>query len=292
MSKKKTDIWMPLYVADYLADTQRLTTEQHGAYFLLLLDYWRNGAPPDNDQVLSQITRLSVDAWVNARSMLEAFFEQRDGCWFHSRVELELEKARDNKQFAEDRARAGAEAMWKKRREAESNASSNALSMPEAKQEAMLQACTSPSPSPSPSKTPAKSPTKPAADAAGADGQEKRRAIWKAYSDAYFARYGTAPVRNAKVNGQIGTLLQRLGSEAEHVAAFFVSINDQFLIKRFHEFGLLVAQAEGYRTQWATGKTMTTTRARQLDQTATNLSAVDETIAMLRAREAAQGGQA
>lgn len=111
----KVDIWMPLYVADYLSATSRLTTEQHGAYLLLLMDYWKNGPPPDNDGVLAQITRLSPSAWSNARTMLEAFFQVQSGQWSHHRVDEELAKANHNKEVNSRRGKAGADARYGKK---------------------------------------------------------------------------------------------------------------------------------------------------------------------------------
>lgn len=134
----KVDIWMPLYIADYLSATSRLTTEQHGAYLLLLMDYWKSGAPPDNDAVLAQITKLSPDAWANARTMLEPFFEIQDGAWFQSRVENEMVKANHNKKANKERGLKGAQARW---------GNKNAPSIVQACSEQCSADSTSPSPS-------------------------------------------------------------------------------------------------------------------------------------------------
>lgn len=114
----KTDQWFPLYVGDYLADTRRLTTEQHGAYMLLIMDYWRSGPPPDDDAVLAQITGLTLDRWKEHRPILSRFFQINRGEWRHKRIDAELEKAKEVQSSLSDRGHAGAEARWaKKRRE-------------------------------------------------------------------------------------------------------------------------------------------------------------------------------
>ena len=125
----KQDIWMPLYIADYLADTTRLNTEQHGAYLLIIMDYWRNGAPPDDDMVLSNITRLQLSQWKKSRATLEKLFTVDGGFWVHKRIEDELLKAKDNAEKYAERAKKAADKRWNK------NASSNATSIPTSNEE-------------------------------------------------------------------------------------------------------------------------------------------------------------
>jgi len=93
---KKTDIWMPLYIGDYIADTSRLNTEQHGAYLLLIMDYWRSGRLPDDDQVLAQITKLSPESWKKHKGILRGFFEASNGELIHPRIEKELGDSKKN----------------------------------------------------------------------------------------------------------------------------------------------------------------------------------------------------
>ena len=88
-------IWMPLYCADYLADTRHLTTIQHGAYLLLIMEYWIKGRLPEDVTTLRAITLLDRHAWFRNKAVLASLFQQPG--WRHPRIEAELEKAKELK---------------------------------------------------------------------------------------------------------------------------------------------------------------------------------------------------
>lgn len=94
-------------------------------------------------------------------------------------------------------------------------------------------------------------------------------AAWDSYASAYFDRYGSEPVRNAKTNALIAQVVARIGeAEAPHVAAFFVRSNRGLYVSATHALDLLARDCEALRTQWARGLATTETEARQADRTA------------------------
>lgn len=102
----------------------------------------------------------------------------------------------------------------------------------------------------------------------------KTHTTWSQYAEAYHKRYNVWPVWNGKTAGQISHLIDRLGTdEAPHVAAFYVGINDARILNNCHSLNELLARAEAYRTQWATGQQMNATTARQIEATQANLNA-------------------
>ena len=117
----KPDVWMPLYVGDYLADTLHLTCEQNGAYLLLLMHYWRNGPLPENECALATICRVAVAKWRRdiAPSVLP-FFTVADGRLHQKRIDKERQEAAE----ISGKRKAAAEARWAK------NASSSGGSEP------------------------------------------------------------------------------------------------------------------------------------------------------------------
>jgi len=111
----KHETWMPLYIADYLGDTLHLTTEQHGAYLLLLMAAWkRGGNVPDDDAQLAQITRMA-DRWqTHAAATVRAFFAHREGMLVHDRVMSEITRAESLVSKRSRAGAAGADARWQK----------------------------------------------------------------------------------------------------------------------------------------------------------------------------------
>ena len=82
--------YIQLYVADYLADTVHLTTEQHGAYLMIIFNYWQTGKPIPESR-LPGITKLSPDRWSEIRDLMSEFFSVEEGKWTHLRIEADLE---------------------------------------------------------------------------------------------------------------------------------------------------------------------------------------------------------
>lgn len=95
-------IWMPFYVADYLADTHHLSTLQHGAYMLMLMSAWtRGGSLPADDVHLAGITRLGPLLWRKHKAVLMPFFDEQDGCLVQKRLSAEYVKSSRLKEAAQ-----------------------------------------------------------------------------------------------------------------------------------------------------------------------------------------------
>lgn len=86
--------FMQLYVADYLGDTRHLTTEQHGAYLLLLMTMWRaDGYLPNDAKKLARIAGCTPSRWSKIADDVMAFFDVDGDQIFNKRLMFELEKA-------------------------------------------------------------------------------------------------------------------------------------------------------------------------------------------------------
>lgn len=104
--------WMPLYVADYLADTMHFSAAEHGAYLLLIMHYWANGGLPDDDARLARIVRMSDAEWAAARAVIRPKFG--DG-WRHARIDGELAESARLAEAGKKGGEASGEARRQKR---------------------------------------------------------------------------------------------------------------------------------------------------------------------------------
>jgi uncharacterized protein YdaU (DUF1376 family) len=103
--------FMQLYVGDYLADTTHLTTEQHGAYMLLLLTMWRHGGKlPNEPQKLARIARTTGRKWPSIWAEIEAFFVVEGDLITNNRLTKEYQKAVSKSELRADAGSRGGKA--------------------------------------------------------------------------------------------------------------------------------------------------------------------------------------
>lgn len=103
--------WIPFYVSDYLKDTMHLTTEQHGAYMLLIMAYWVNQGPlASDDETLMAITRQTPAQWKKNKNTILRFFQHESDAIRHKRIEREIQDAIKRKK----KGHTNAQKRWQK----------------------------------------------------------------------------------------------------------------------------------------------------------------------------------
>jgi uncharacterized protein YdaU (DUF1376 family) len=151
---RRSDMWMPFYVADYLRDTMHLEAAEHGAYLLLIMACWiRGGRLPADEDFLARTAKVSRTIWRRKIGpLILPFFRQDEAGLYHQRVVSELEKARS---LSATRTAAGAKGGRPKK--------------PNGKQNETHAGASSPSPSPLPPEDLSQPPSESAQSSAFAD---------------------------------------------------------------------------------------------------------------------------
>lgn len=143
-----------------------------------------------------------------------------------------------------------------------------------------------PPPEPVKKAQPVKAGTPPDRIGRGDDATDGAK-VFAAYFDAYAAQYPAPTVFNQDQARWCKKLVQKLGvDDAIKVVQFYVKHTKQFYVERGHSLQWCVNDAESLRTQALANYQMTSTKARQVDQTASNLqnlTAAAERIAQRRA---------
>lgn len=301
------------HIGDYAQATAHLSPLEDLAYRRLIdLYYDTEGHIPY--EATQAARRVRLDA-VTVSQVLQEFFVDTGSSWQHARCDKEIAQVYEKSYKARESGLRSGEVRRAKAEQSNSNRSTNiertlnerstnaelpvtrnplpVTQDPEPKEAApVLTLLVSPNAS---TESKGSNPLQPAApiarkkkvaDAESIELQAVCRETWGAYSESYAGRYGTPPIRNAKISGQVKQFCQRVPAlEAPHIAAFYVRHNASFYVGKGHAVGPLLADAEKLRTEWATNQTITQTQAQQADKTQANGNVWGKVIAGIEERE-------
>jgi uncharacterized protein YdaU (DUF1376 family) len=101
----KVDIWMPIYIGDYLRDTEELSDKEHGAYLLLLMHYWLKRGEIGCD--IDRLARVAKTDSITARFILGSYFTLIDGNYKNKRADVEMRNANSRRLAATENGKKG-----------------------------------------------------------------------------------------------------------------------------------------------------------------------------------------
>lgn len=122
---------MPVVIGDYIKNTLHLTTEEHGAFFLMMMQCWMHGKIKNDKKTLKNLTKLSSKKLHN----LLSFFDEKEGYLINAKINELKVQAIENKGRNQQRTAAATAARLAKTTDVTSDVTSHPAS---------------PSPSPSP----------------------------------------------------------------------------------------------------------------------------------------------
>lgn len=99
---------LPLWTDAYLADTRHLSTLEHGAYLLLLMEAWRRPHCdlPDDDRILARLAGLSGSEWADVKPIVMDLWilDGRSKTWKQKRLTDERAYVKKKSRSQSDKA--------------------------------------------------------------------------------------------------------------------------------------------------------------------------------------------
>lgn len=265
------------YMGDYQKKTMRLDPTDHGVYDLML-DYCYSEEQPlplELDDIHSICKATKPEHRKSVTKVLRLYFEERPDGYHNKRADEEIavsKQARTNGKGHTGKVTGSptgsvtgqatgnltgiASGKVTGSPTGEGGGSGHPPTTNHQPPSASLQPSTA-----SQGQQPSDSAKKPAGSDSG-----KTVQTWAAYSRAYQERYGVEPLRNAKVNGQIGRLIDQVGiDEAPKIAEFYLTHNGGFYVSSGHCVDLLLRDCSKLRTEMVTGRKITRLEARSAE---------------------------
>ncbi|UZW54948.1 DUF1376 domain-containing protein [Sphingobium sp. JS3065] len=99
---------LPIWTDAYLADTRHLSTLEHGAYFLLMMEAWRRPtcSLPDDDAMLARLAGLDAADWAAVKPVIMSLWklDRRSKTWTQKRLSKEKQYVRKKSKSQKEKA--------------------------------------------------------------------------------------------------------------------------------------------------------------------------------------------